>query len=118
MPEREFQKAISSLVSNVDWNVQFDACNVIRSVCKHHQNLLLQNGATLHSIVKQLSKHAESLRSALSKMALITINDLFFFLKRCMDTYLDPLAKVLMRKSADANEFIVAEAEAALASMC
>lgn len=35
-----------------------------------------------------------------------------------MDTYLDPLAKVLMRKSADTNEFIVAEADAALASMC
>lgn len=35
-----------------------------------------------------------------------------------MDTYLDPLTKVLMRKSADTNEFIVQEAEAAILSMC
>lgn len=117
-PEKTFQKAISNLVANVDWNVQFDACNTIRSACKHHQNLLLQNGATLHSVVKQLCRHAESNRSAIAKVALITINDLFYNLKRCMDPYLDPLTKVLMRKSADTNEFIMSEADAALATMC
>jgi hypothetical protein len=79
--------------------------------------LLLQNAATLHSIVKQLSKHADSLRSALAKIALITINDLFFFLKRCLETYLDLLVKILIKKCADTNEFIMSEAEAALASM-
>ena len=68
--------------------------------------------------MKYLGKHAESLRSALAKNALITINDLFFFLKRCMDPYLHPLTKVLMRKSADTNEFILQEAESAIASMC
>jgi hypothetical protein len=116
--EKEFSKAMNDLVSNSDWNIQFDACNVVRSVCKHHQNLLLQNGATLHSLVKQLSKHADSLRSALAKMALITINDMFFFLKRCMETYLDPLIKVLIKKLSDTNEFIMCEADAALSTMC
>jgi hypothetical protein len=70
------------------------------------------------TIVKKLSIHAESLRSALTKNVLLTINDMFFYLKRCMDTYLDPLTKVLMRKSADTNEFIIQEAESAIASMC
>ena len=67
--------------------------------------------------MKQLSKHADSLRSALAKIALITINDLFFFLKRCMETYLDPLIKILIKKCTDTNEFIMTEAEAALASL-
>lgn len=35
-----------------------------------------------------------------------------------MDTYLDPLTNVLMKKSADTNEFIMSEADAALATMC
>jgi len=35
-----------------------------------------------------------------------------------METYLDPLIKILIKKSSDANEFIMAEAEAALLSMC
>ncbi len=72
----------------------------------------------LHSIVKQLSKHADSLRSALAKIALITISDMFFFLKRCMETYLEPIIKILIKKCADTNEFIMSEAEAALASFC
>jgi hypothetical protein len=76
------------------------------------------NGATLNSLIKQLSKHADSLRSALAKVSLLTINDLFFFLKKCMDVYLEPLIKVLIRKSSDTNEFLSSEALAVLLTMC
>ena len=72
----------------------------------------------MHSLVKQLSKHADSLRSALAKVSLLTINDLFFFLKKCMDVYLEPLIKVLIKKSSDTNEFVSSEAEAVLLTMC
>jgi hypothetical protein len=40
-PEKEFQRALNNLAVNIDWNLQFEACNTIRSACKHHQNLLL-----------------------------------------------------------------------------
>ena len=112
-----FKSAIEDLVSGADWNVQFEACNVIRRVCKYHQDLVLQHGATLHSLVKQLTKLADSLRSSLSKVALITIRDMFQFLKRCMETYLDPLIKILLKKRCDTSIFISDEAMSALITM-
>ena len=112
-----FKAAMEDLVSGADWNVQFEACNVIRRVCKYHQDLVLQHGATLHSLVKQLTRLADSLRSSLSKVALITIRDMFQFLKRCMETYLDPLIKILLKKRCDTSIFISDEAMLALITM-
>ena len=98
--------------------MQFDACNEIRRVCKYHQDLVLQHGATLHSLVKQLSKLSDSLRSSIAKIAIITIRDMFQYLKRCMETYLDPLIKVLLKRGSDSRAvFISEEAEAALLTM-
>ena len=77
----------------------------------------MQHGATLHSLVKQLTKLSDSLRSSLSKIALITIRDMFQFLKRCMETYLDPLVKILLKRGSDTSVFISEEAEAALLTM-
>jgi len=57
---------------------------------------------------------ADSLRSSLSKISLMTINDMFAFLKRCMETYLDPLVKILLKRGSDTNAFISDEAEKAL----
>ena len=108
--DKAFKTAIKELVGGADWNIQFEACNAVRRVCKFHQDLVLQHGATLHSLVKQLTKLADSLRSSLSKIALITIRDMFQFLKRCMETYLDPLIKILLKKGSDTSGFISEEA--------
>ena len=35
-PAKTFKSALENLVTSVDWNVQFDACNEIRRVCKYH----------------------------------------------------------------------------------
>jgi hypothetical protein len=35
-----------------------------------------------------------------------------------MDVYLEPLIKVLIKKSSDTNEFVSSEAEAVLLTMC
>ena len=63
-------------------------------------------------------KIADSLRSSLSKIALLTINDMFYYLKRCMEPDLDPLIKVLLKKASDTNTFISEEAEKALITLC
>ena len=86
-------------------------------MCQFHQDLILQHGATLHSIVKQLVKLSDSQRSSLSKQALITIRDMFQFLKRCMETYLDPLMKILLKTGSSTSAFIQEEAEYALLVM-
>lgn len=67
--------------------------------------------------MKQLTKLSDSLRSSLSKIALITIRDMFHFLKRVMETYLDPLVKILLKRGSDTSAFISDEAEAALVTM-
>ena len=64
-----------------------------------------------------MTKLSDSLRSSLSKIALITIRDMFLFLKRCMETYLDPLVKILLKRGSDTSAFISEEAESALVTM-
>jgi hypothetical protein len=42
--DKEFRKAIQQLGSadeSSNWNYQFEACNTIRRLCKHHSSLLL-----------------------------------------------------------------------------
>ena len=40
-PQKAFKDAFQNLVTSADWNVQFDACNEIRRVCKFHQDLIV-----------------------------------------------------------------------------
>lgn len=62
---------------------------------------------------------ADSLRSSLSKVGLMGINDMLVTLKRCMEPYLDNLLKILIKKSAlDTNTFLSDEADQALVSLC
>jgi predicted transcriptional regulator YheO len=66
-----------------------------------------------------LIKVAESIRSSLSKIALMTLNDMLITLKRCMEPYLESLLKILIKKAAlDTNTFIAEEAERALGALC
>ena len=33
---KQFSQAMSQLQTSEDWEVRFDSCNLMRSVCKHH----------------------------------------------------------------------------------
>ncbi len=66
-----------------------------------------------------LIKVGDSIRSSLSKISLMTLNDMLANLKRCMEPYLDSLMKILLKRAAlDTNTFISEEADKALMSMC
>jgi hypothetical protein len=56
-------------------------------------------------------KMAENLRSAVSRIALMTLTDLFNGLKRVMEPFLVQIVKIVTKKSADTNQFIADEAE-------
>ena len=60
---------------------------------------------------------ADSLRSSLSKNALIAISEMFSHLKRCMEPSLDKIMKILLKKGSDTNAFISEEAERGLIAM-
>ena len=60
----------------------------------------------------------EGVRSSLAKVAMMTLADMFRFLRRCMESYLDPIVKVLLKKSAEMSSgFISEEADKALLCM-
>lgn len=107
-PGNDFKKCISkgNGIHSSDWTQQFEACNVIRRVCKHHQSLIMGTVNQLQSLVGTLIKLAESLRSAVCRISLITLNEMFISLKRVMEPCLDPVMKILLKKGADTNHFI------------
>ena len=64
-----------------------------------------------------LIKLADSLRSAVSRIALITLNDMFASLKSVMEPSLDPILKVLLKRGTDTNQFIAQEADKCIVSL-
>jgi len=117
-PEQEFKRQVVILQKSSDWSQQFEACNQVRRISKHHPAAILQQGPYLQTWISLLIRLADSLRSSLSKIALLTINDMFQFLKRCMEPNLDSLMKILLKKGTDTNSFISDEADNAMVSMC
>ena len=65
----------------------------------------------------QLLKLAESLRSQLSKTALVTIQECFQSLRRKLDSEIDHCALVLFKKAADTNLFIAEAAKRTVEAM-
>lgn len=118
-PEKDYKKSIAKNqgIYSPDWFDQFDACNVIRRVCKHHQSLILQTGNSLQGLVNTLVKLADSLRSAVTRIALMTLTDMFQTLKRVMEPCLVSIVKILIKRGSDTNHFIAEEADKCLAIM-
>ena len=99
------------MLSSDDWATAFEGCNIVRRLCKHHSSILVQQSGMISGLVGQITKIADSLRSQLTKIALLTLNDMFCYLKRCMEPQLDVLCKIMLKKSTDTNTFINEAAE-------
>ncbi|OMJ84419.1 hypothetical protein SteCoe_14497 [Stentor coeruleus] len=115
-PEDALQKCIVA-GSLENWIDQFEALNMLRRLLKHHQEVFLSQ-VTLHNICLDLIKWADSLRSSLSKNALIVIGEMCENLGRSIDSEITELLKVLIKKAIDTNLFISDQANVALESMC
>ncbi len=63
-------------------------------------------------------KLVESLRSNLSKNAVITLNEMSNKVKRMLDPELDSIFAKLIKKTLDANSFISEEVRKSLISIC
>jgi hypothetical protein len=61
---------------------------------------------TLKAAIPDLMKVAESLRSTLSKNALVVLNELSAKVKKLLDTEFDLIFSKLIKKSLDTNSFI------------
>lgn len=73
-PKSSMQQLAKDL-SSKDWEVQVNACNVLRSIAIHNTNLL--DSSFFRSAFPDLIKIASSLRSSVCKNGLLVFQDLF-----------------------------------------
>ena len=99
------------------WYEQFDIVNSIRRLAKHNPEVFISK-VTLHSIIVNLVKWADSLRSGLSKNSLIAICEIALSLGKILDGEVPDLMKVLLKKAADTNNFLADTAVEGLKAVC
>jgi hypothetical protein len=102
-PNKELKLTLLELKSD-DWQIANEALTKMRRFIRHHSDLLI--GPTVKAVVPDVMKLSESLRSTLSKSAVIVINELSNKLKRQLDSEFDLIFSKLIKKSLDTNSFI------------
>jgi hypothetical protein len=117
-PESEWERCTEQIKHNSDWLVQFDTCNLVRRLCAHHIAVITNTPALLHGFVSDLLKLIDSLRSSLSKNALLVFADLFTYCKRALEPDLEYIVPLLLRKSTESGSFLGPHAADVLKKMC
>ena len=113
-PERDVRTAIKSIESK-QWDERFTALNTIRKLAAHHKDVLRPN---LQTLCRHIAKEINSLRSSLSKLALITVTDLFASFGKAMEQNLEVIMPNLMRRAGEmSNEFLGEQADKAFESI-
>jgi len=113
-PQIEYEKITS--FNSEEWSEQFEMLNMLRRLLKHHKDCVTKQ--SVHSLLLSVLTLVESLRSSVSKNALIALNDMFEHIPRLIESELDILLPTLLKKCTDTNIFIASEADSALATMC
>lgn len=106
-------RSLDTEIKSSDWEAQFGALDSLRSLAVHHPEVLV-NEASLQSIVLATNVAVGSLRSSVSRNALMAYADLFKSIGKAMGPHCDNAAPVLLKRAADTNAFLVSEAEVAL----
>eukprot|EP01065_Artemidia_motanka_P032450 TRINITY_DN3945_c0_g1_i1.p1 TRINITY_DN3945_c0_g1~~TRINITY_DN3945_c0_g1_i1.p1 ORF type:complete len:1376 (+),score=267.84 TRINITY_DN3945_c0_g1_i1:109-4236(+) len=112
-PERVLPDAMEGL-KGTDWRKHFDALTTVRALCIHHPQVI---SANVQQITGALVRSAASLRSAITKHAMVAIADFVTHLQRRMDPYLSEPVGVLqqlLKRASEPNHFLAEEAERAL----
>mmetsp|Transcript_22471 Transcript_22471/g.19422 ORF Transcript_22471/g.19422 Transcript_22471/m.19422 type:complete len:223 (-) Transcript_22471:365-1033(-) len=111
-------KAVVQDLKSDDWARQFEALNQLRRMLQFHTNHLINSSMfSLHSTTGDIVKLVESLRSNLSKNALITLNEMSHALKRSLDSEAESIILKLIKKGNDANSFIAEEVKKTMAAV-
>ncbi|XP_076840873.1 uncharacterized protein LOC143485362 [Brachyhypopomus gauderio] len=103
-----------SLLSSDDWEKKIEGLMLIRRLAQHHSDVL---GSRLHEVCIVLIQEVLHLRSAVSRMAVVSLRELYSSLQKGMDQEVEATAKVLLHKAAESNAFIRQDVDTALDSM-
>jgi len=109
-PAAAIARAVADLTSK-DWQRELAGLDAVRRLSKHHADVL---GPSVSAIARACVPAANSLRSSVSKTAIMAVGELAVALGRALDGDLDFLIPHLLRKSADTSDFIAVEAESTL----
>ncbi|XP_069743807.1 TOG array regulator of axonemal microtubules protein 2-like [Narcine bancroftii] len=102
------------LLANSDWEIKRQGLSSVRCLARLHQEVLLTK---LHVVCLAVMKEVSNLRSKVACSAMLTLGELFSQLKRGMDQEAEEVARILLHRTGDSNEFIREEAVKALAVM-
>ena len=110
LPHESFQRAMNT---SENWEHQFQTINTLRRLTKHHPEVFFSR-VTLHNVLMDVIRWADSLRSSLAKNSLILLEEMCRSLRKSMDNECSDLIKILLKKAIDTNVFISQQARVTL----
>ncbi|XP_058604401.1 TOG array regulator of axonemal microtubules protein 1 isoform X2 [Onychostoma macrolepis] len=102
------------LISSDDWEKKIEGLNFLRSLAQYHPDVLMSR---IHDVCLALIQEARNLRSSVSRVAVVTLGEMFVALQKGMDQELDGTVRALLHKAGESNAFIRLDVERALDSM-
>ncbi|KAE9029686.1 hypothetical protein PF005_g1196 [Phytophthora fragariae] len=110
-PKQDLSKMLTQLRSE-DWEANFDALSTVRRLAMHHASII--DAGKVHAIVVEILKQVSNLRSSVSKNALLALESMCSAFSRAIDSELENIVPVLLRRCADSNAFVCESAAASL----
>ncbi|XP_042629295.1 TOG array regulator of axonemal microtubules protein 1-like [Cyprinus carpio] len=102
------------LMSSDDWEKKIEGMNFLRSLAQYHPDVLMSR---IHDVCLALVQEVRNLRSGVSRVAVVTLGEMFAALQKGMDQELDGTVRALLQKAGECNAFIRQDVERALDSM-
>ncbi|XP_011811675.1 PREDICTED: protein FAM179A isoform X2 [Colobus angolensis palliatus] len=112
-PELGLMDALQCLNSS-DWQMKEKGLVSIQRLAACHSEVLT---GRLHDVCLAVTGEVTNLRSKVSRLAITTLGDLFQALKKNMDQEAEEIARCLLQKMRDTNEFIQRAAGQSLRAM-
>ncbi|XP_026121555.1 TOG array regulator of axonemal microtubules protein 1-like isoform X2 [Carassius auratus] len=102
------------LMSSDDWEKKIEGMTFLRSLAQYHPDVLM---IRIHDVCLALVQEVRNLRSGVSRVAVVTLGEMFAALQKGMDQELDGTVRALLQKAGECNAFIRQDVERALDSM-
>ena len=99
---------------DLDWGAQYEALIELRRITVHHPSAVSR---VLKSVLPSINVAVTSLRSHVSKTALMLLTEMFVFMSKPMELELDAVVPVLLKRSS-LQDFLANLAKKALHEMC
>ncbi|DBA00010.1 TPA: hypothetical protein N0F65_002013, partial [Lagenidium giganteum] len=108
-PKQEISKLANNIHSD-DWEIAFEALSSVRRAAAHHAPLIEDK---VHVLTTEILKQVPNLRSSVAKNACLALESLCNALGKQMDSEVDSIVAVLIKRSGDSNAFVCE-----MASLC